>query len=130
MEKVMITRQPAMVEYAREIGLIDESTRVIERATVADVQGMDVIGALPLSLESLEQGAYVGVIPMFLAAYAESVTEIPLSLTPEDQGELSIERIRKIAAEPRTYEVRALMRPKRKRMRFSEGQLQVLLGQG
>jgi len=90
MSKVMITRHPALVDYAREIGIIDESTPVLTHVSAEDVRGKDVIGVLPLHL----------------AAEAASVTEIPLALTPEDRGkELSIDRLRSLAGDPRTFVV-------------------------
>ena len=92
MSKVVVTRHPALVEYLIELGLITPETQVISHATQEEVQGKDVIGVLPLSL----------------ACLAKSITEIPLSLSPEDRGrELDIERIREIAKEPRTYSVQA-----------------------
>ena len=88
---VSVTRHPALVELLCERGIIDGSEPVIEHATADEVRGLHVIGVLPLSL----------------AAEAESVTEVPLSLTPEDRGqELGLDRLRQIAGEPRTYVVR------------------------
>jgi len=87
-EKAMVTRHKALVEYAREIGMIDEDTPVLAHVSAEDVRGKHVIGVLPLHL----------------AAEAASVTEIPLALTPEDRGkELSISRLRQIAGEPRRF---------------------------
>ena len=88
--KIVITRHPALVEYLLEIGLITPETPVISHASPEQVQGKDVIGVLPLSL----------------AKFTRSVTEIPLALSPEDRGkELSIERLREIAGSPTTYSV-------------------------
>lgn len=90
MNKVVITRHPALVELLIEKGLIPQGTNVITHANPDDVRGKDVIGVLPLSL----------------AALAASVTEIPLTLAPEDRGkELGIDRLRQIAGEPVTYKV-------------------------
>jgi len=88
--KIVITRHPALVQYLIELGLITSETPVISHASPEQVQGKDVIGVLPLSL----------------AKFALSVTEIPLALTPEDRGkELSIERLREIAGSPSTYSI-------------------------
>ena len=93
MNKIVITRHEALVEYLREQGMIDDSTTVINHATHEDVMGKDVIGVLPLSL----------------AAEANSVTEIPLRLTPEMRGqELSLETLRQIAGKPVKYKVEVL----------------------
>ena len=90
--KVVVTRHQALIEYLIELELITSETPVISHASPGEIQGKDVIGVLPLSLASL----------------AKSITEIPLALSPEDRGrELSIERLREIAKEPRTYSVQA-----------------------
>ena len=90
-EAVIVTRHPAFVDLLRERGLIYGTEPSIEHASADEVRGRHVIGVLPLSL----------------AVEAESVTEIPLSLTPEDRGkELDLERLRQIAGPPRTYVVR------------------------
>jgi len=87
-EKVVITRNPALVEYLKEVGIVEEGVRVIQHATEDDVRYKHVIG----------------VIPVRMAAKANRVTEIPLALTPEDQEkELSLERLREVARPPRTY---------------------------
>lgn len=87
---IVVTRHPALVELLVERGLIEQGTPVISHATPEQVQGKDVIGVLPLSLASL----------------ANSVTEIPLALTPEMRGkELDIETLRSIAGKAVTYRV-------------------------
>src|SRR5690606_40833545 len=87
---LIVTRHAALVDYLRELG-VDDSTPVKSHVSADDVRGRHVCG----------------VLPMHLAAEAASVTEIPLALTPEDRGqELSIDRIREIAGDPRTYFVR------------------------
>lgn len=89
-DTIMITRHPALVDHAREIGLIDADTPVLAHASEDDIKGKHVIGVLPLHL----------------AALAASVTVIPLALTPEDRGrELDIARVREIAGDPATYAV-------------------------
>ena len=90
-DTVVITRHPALVDLLRERGLITGEEPVIEHATSDDVRGRRVIGVLPLAL----------------AAEAASLTEIPLSLAPEDRGqELSLDRLREVAGLARTYVVR------------------------
>lgn len=85
---IIVTRHQSLVDYLQEINLADESTPVLSHATAEDVRGQDVIGVLPLSLASV----------------ANSVTEVPLALAPEDRGqELSLARVREIAGAPRTY---------------------------
>lgn len=88
---LVITRHPALVDYLRELGLVDEEAEVATHATPELVRGRHVIGVLPHSLSCL----------------AASFTEIPLRLTPELRGkELTLETLREIAGDPVTYQVR------------------------
>lgn len=88
---LVVTRHPALVEYLRERGLVDETTPVVSHVTdPSEIEGKVVAGVLPLHL----------------AAACYAVVEIPLALAPEDRGrELSIERLREIAGEPRVFSV-------------------------
>ena len=80
--QVVVTRHPALVEYLREEGVIDETTEIIEHASPDDVRGRHVIG----------------VLPHHLSAEAASVTEVPLNLPPELRGqELTVEQVRQYA---------------------------------
>jgi putative CRISPR-associated protein (TIGR02620 family) len=93
MTKLVVTRHPALVDYLREIGLIDGDAEVTDHATPELVTGRHVIGVLPHSLSCL----------------TASFTEVPLRLTPELRGqELDIETLRKIAGRPVTYRVERL----------------------
>lgn len=95
---VVVTRHPALVELLVEWEMIPAGTRVIEHATVADVRGRDVIGVLPLHL----------------AAEANTVTEVPLALSQRDRGsELGLPRLREIAGEPVTYIIERVGRRRR-----------------
>lgn len=90
MNKIVVTRHPALVALLVERGLVKEDVEVISHATPEQVAGKDVIGVLPLNL----------------AALAASVTEVPLALTPELRGkELDLEILREIAGEAVTYKV-------------------------
>lgn len=90
MEKIIVTRHPALVEYLKEIGVITGDEPVITHATEEDVRGKDVIGVLPLSLASV----------------ANRVTEVTLNLTPEIRGrELTLEEVRSVAGDVTTYTV-------------------------
>jgi len=87
---LVVTRHPALIQYLKEVGLIDDTTPVIEHATVAAVKNKDVIG----------------VIPLWLACHTYSVTEVPLTLTQEQRGkELTIEEVRKAAGIIQCYVV-------------------------
>ena len=88
----VITRHKALLTYLLDKDIIKEGEyKLIEHADYKDVEGQDVIGVLPLQL----------------ASYAKSVTEVPLKLTPEMRGkELTFEEVEKIASEPVQYIVR------------------------
>ena len=90
---IVITRHTALIQYLEEINLIPAGTPVLSHATPEDVRGRDVIGILPLSLASL----------------ANSVTEVPLTITPELRGqELTIEQVRQLAGNPVRYQVNVI----------------------
>ena len=88
----VITRHKALLAYLLDKDIIKEGEdKLIEHADYKDVEGRDVIGVLPLQL----------------ASYAKSVTEVPLKLTPEMRGkELTFEEVEKVAQEPVQYIVR------------------------
>ena len=88
----VITRHKALLAYLLDKDIIKEGEyKLIEHADYKDVEGQDVIGVLPLQL----------------ASYAKSVTEVPLKLTPEMRGkELTFEEVEKIAEKPVQYIVR------------------------
>lgn len=90
---IIVTRHKALVEYLHEIGLISNNTIVLEHVTEQDVINKDVIGILPLRL----------------AALANSVTEIPLNLSQDDRGkELDLNRLKSIVGKPCKYKVNQL----------------------
>jgi len=87
---VVVTRHPALVEYLRELGLIDQDVQVIAHARPEDVKGRKVFG----------------VLPFHLGAAATEVVVISLNLPPELRGqELSLEQVRTFASPPRRYRV-------------------------
>lgn len=92
MPTIVVTRHASLAALLRERGVITEDARIVAHATPDDVRGARVIGVLPLAL----------------AALAESITEIPLTLTPEQRGrELTLDELRACAGEAATYTVRA-----------------------
>ena len=87
---LVVTRHPALVEYLRELGLVDEGVQVETHATPSLVMGRNVAGVLPHSLSCL----------------TESFTEIPLRLTPEMRGMvLVLDSLQKIAGAPVSFRV-------------------------
>lgn len=91
-QQPVVTRHKALVAYLLDKNIIKEGEyKLIEHADYKDVEGQDVIGVLPLQL----------------ASYAKSVTEVPLKLTPEMRGkELTFDEVEKVADKPVQYIVR------------------------
>jgi putative CRISPR-associated protein (TIGR02620 family) len=88
--KVVVTRHPALVQYLVEKGIVPEGTPVLQHAKLEDVEGMNVIGVLPL----------------FLASKAAQVTEVSMDIPVEKRGvELTIEDIRQYVRGVFTYQV-------------------------
>lgn len=90
----VITRHKALLAYLLDKNIIKEGEyNWIEHADYASVEGKDVIGVLPLQL----------------ASYAKSITEVPLTLTPEMRGkELTFDEVEKVANPPVQYRVREI----------------------
>lgn len=94
MGNLVVTRHPALVELLLERGLIKKGDfTLISHATPEDVAGKDVIG----------------VLPMALAALANTITEVPLMVPQELRGqELTLDQVREFAGAPVTYKVLSL----------------------
>lgn len=88
---IVITRHPGLLEVLREKGVIPQSCEDYHSHATPDlVRGKNVIGVLPLSL----------------AAEAESITEITLNLPPEARGkELNADEVRRFMTGVNTYKV-------------------------
>jgi hypothetical protein len=92
-ETIIVTRHKALPEFLFERGMCPAGTPVIEHATKETVRGKHVIG----------------VTPLWLAAEAETVTEVPMSIPAGLRGvELTVEEMHKFAGEPVTYKVTRL----------------------
>ncbi len=90
MKTIIVTRHPALVALLSERKVITGKEKVFSHVTPDDVRDKNVIGVLPLSL----------------AALANTVTEIPLALEPSDRGkELDINRLREIAGSAVKYKI-------------------------
>lgn len=95
--KIVVTRHLDLINLLADMGLIDDTTPVLLHANSEDIAGKDIIG----------------VAPPKLAVYANSVTEVPLSI-PKDlkdmwDGELPLEELKKcVIGEPVTYKVEKL----------------------
>ena len=91
MNTIVVTRHKALIEYLIETGMVTAETPVLSHVNAEDVEGMHVIGVLPLHL----------------AALAATVTEIPLDIPAELRGkELDLEQVRSFAGDPVKYSVR------------------------
>ena len=87
-KRVIITRHDGAVEWLRQHGIFG---KVIAHASEADVIGKDVVGILPLHL----------------AALANSVTAIVMDLPPELRGkDITPEQMDDCGAKLVKYEVR------------------------
>ena len=90
MDKIVVTRHPALIEYLKQEHLIGSSTKVISHATAKDITGKHVIGVLPHNLSCLTY----------------RYTEVPLNLPFELRGkELNVETVRRFAGKPVTYQI-------------------------
>ena len=86
---LVITRHPGLVEYLkRDLGL--KVSRVVTHVTESDVEGQDIVGLLVHGLELQVIGGegqdVVGVLPLRLAALANSVTSVDVQVLPELRG--------------------------------------------
>jgi hypothetical protein len=90
MDKIIITRHPALLNYLVNEGVVPKNTPVYSHATPEIVSGKHVCGVLPLRLASL----------------ALSITEVTL-VVPEDKrgAELTENDIREYATGISTYKV-------------------------
>lgn len=93
-ERVVVTRHPALLQLLIERKLVDKKTRVLTHVSNPDeIRGKHVFG----------------VIPIYFAALAHCYTTIFLAMEPKDRGqELSIERLREIAGKTVSYSVKQL----------------------
>lgn len=88
MDYTVVTRHTALVAYLLELGVITSETRVLSHAKEEDVLNKDIIGVLPLHL----------------ACWTKSISEVPLNLTPDMRGrELTLEEVRACAQPLVTY---------------------------
>lgn len=93
MDTIVVTRHPALVEYLKERGVIDNDVEVVDHATAEIVKGKHVIG----------------VLPTHLAALTGKYTNVGLNVPKELRGEeLTLEQVRQYASTPTDYEIRVL----------------------
>lgn len=91
MEKLVVTRYKSLVDYLKELKLIDDKTKIITHANADDVRNKHVLG----------------VLPYWLACHTAKFTEVQLRIPSEKRGtELTLEEIRFYASEPKTYIIR------------------------
>ena len=90
MTKVIITRHTGLIPLLIEMGLATQDTPVLSHATAQDVAGKDVIGVLPL----------------WLASQAKTVTEVTLNIPADLRGvELTVDQCRDYTTGVSTYTV-------------------------
>lgn len=89
---IVVTRHKGLVEYLREINLIDEDTPILPHVSSAE----EVIGK-----------TIIGPYPLHIAVAANSIVQVPLDIPSELRGaELSLEQVREYAKKPVEYTVR------------------------
>jgi len=95
----VVTEHPMLVEYIREIGLIEPNEEV-EVLKLGGIQLEDI--------PCLSGAVVIGELPLHLAALAETITMVPLLAVPGELSgrELTLEEIRRYASRPCTYRVR------------------------
>jgi hypothetical protein len=95
---VIVTKHKALQAYIIELGLADETTPIYSSVTAVDIAERDVVGLLPIRL----------------AQFARTYTEIPLVLDKTFHGkEMTIEQVRMFAQEPQKYMVIAVGNPEK-----------------
>ena len=95
MEAVVVSRHPAMLDYLIEEGWVQPGTPFVTKAQPNDVRGKHVFG----------------VVPMWLAAETELLTEVVVHTPWEWRGqvnELTVEQIRTYVRDPVTYEIKVI----------------------
>ena len=88
--QLFVGRHKALYEYCLERGYISTDTQYYERVSIRHIKDKDVIGMLPLEM----------------ACFTRTYTEIPLKCHIEAGKELTIDDIRIGALSPRKYEIR------------------------
>ncbi len=88
MTKLVVTRHANLIKYLKELGLIDDTTKIIPHAKERDLIGKEVFG----------------VLPHWLSCFAERYTEVQIRIPKELRDtELSLKDIRIYSCDPRTY---------------------------
>lgn len=75
---LVVGRNPDLLPFLQEIGVASPEAEQIEHATIEDVEGMVIAGALPLHL----------------ACRAEAVVQVDFLASPEERGRLSLDIMR------------------------------------
>ena len=90
-KKLIVTRHPALVQYLKDKGYIDDSVEHLTFAAIADVKDKHVFG----------------ILPNWLACHTDKFTEVQLRLpTGKRATELTMDEIKFYANKPRTYIIR------------------------
>ena len=87
--KLIVTRYPSLADYLKQAGVVPENTPVYHRVKPEDVKGCHVYGTLPL----------------WLASFADRVTEYVLVSASVELGSIKTEEVGKYLRTPLTYKV-------------------------
>lgn len=91
-KKIIVTRYPSVAEWLKRKGAVPEDTPVISRARPEDVEDCHVFG----------------VLPVWLASFAERVTEYVVVSSDADLATMTVDEIGQYIRRPLTYEVRRI----------------------
>jgi len=87
---IVVTRHPALKDYLLNEGLITAETKAVKHITAKELEGLNVIGILPIDL----------------AARCNTITTVALDLPHELRGvELTVEQIEQCFIGVSTYKV-------------------------
>ena len=91
-DKIIVTRYPQLAEHLKQTGVVPEDTPVLGRVRPEDVDGRHVFGT----------------VPMWLASFADRVTEYVMVSATVDLASVRPEDVGRYLRTPITYRVERL----------------------
>lgn len=91
-EKLIVTRYPSLADWLKRTGIVPENTPVLARVRPDDVEDRHVYGTLPL----------------WLASFADRVTEYVLVSSTVDLASITPDEVWRYVRTPLTYRVERL----------------------
>lgn len=91
MEKIVVTRHIALLQYLINNKYVESNVKHLSHATIDDIRGKHVFG----------------IMPNWLSCHADKLTELQLRLPVEKRGiELTLKEIEFYIVKPKTYIIR------------------------